>query len=893
VDDATVDGSVFYTIVLGAASSADVNYNGLDPADVSVENADNESGITVSPTSGLITTEAGGTATFDVHLNSQPSANVTISLSSSDLTEGTVSPATLTFTSLNWSNDQTVTITGVNDFIVDGNIAYTIITTPSSSTDPLYNGVNPRDVSVVNTDDDVAGVTVSAAGPAGLSVIEGKTNTYTVVLTSQPAASVTVNVTSSNTSQGGTVSPASLIFTSGNWSNAQTVKVIGTDDLASDGTTTWTVTNSFSSSDPLYAAIAPIPVLMSTLDNEAAITLPSGTLIYGIGLAGVGIDGRAIIGDTNSASYNAGTLTVTLTANGTSDDRLEIRNTGTGAGQIGVSGSSVSYSGTAIGSFTGGSGVTPLLVTFNSSATPAAAQALLRNVTFRNVNASPSLNTRTVSVVLAHADGGTGSATESIRVGLLRYSDFQEGLDHGYGIYSGEADIALRQADPSTPYPAGSAGGLFIDYPVAGQFNAWQVLMEFTNMFGTGFGQIPTNAVIVSAELVLTVPIADANGSGDGSPLYRMLIDWDPQNETWANKINGVDQDDAESRSVADSQFGVIDGSGSTGFGAITMAVTPDIEAWRAGAPNFGWVMPGWFTNTDGTTISPGEAAIENDRPRLRVLWLPANTPSASFRQNVNGYASAVDTDVRADQPDTSFATAQTAFVDWAIVGTSSNEHVLVRFDNIIGTAANQIPPGSQVHAAILELASTGNNHMGHGGSFHVMLQPWQDTSTWNSLVNGVSADGVEAVVDNSATAGTAALTPLISGGYHEFEMTADVQSWVSGTRPNYGWVALPWTNGTDGWGFGTSDNATEGNRPQLRLYYTPALAITSIVRGPTSATIQFVGPPGNVCTVRRALTVTGTYSTIGSATIQPDSTASFTDISPPPGAAFYRIYFP
>ena len=74
-------------------------YNGLNPADVSVTNTDDEpSGITVSPVSGLVTTEAGGTATFTVVLNTQPTANVTIGLSSSDTTEGTVSPASLTFT---------------------------------------------------------------------------------------------------------------------------------------------------------------------------------------------------------------------------------------------------------------------------------------------------------------------------------------------------------------------------------------------------------------------------------------------------------------------------------------------------------------------------------------------------------------------------------------------------------------------------------------------------------------------------------------------------------------------------------------------------------------------------------------------------------------------------
>ena len=216
-----------------------------------------------------------------------------------------------------------------------------------------------------------------------------------------------------------------------------------------------------------------------------------------------------------------------------------------------------------------------------------------------------------------------------------------------------------------------------------------------------------------------------------------------------------------------------------------------------------------------------------------------------------------------------------------------------MRFDNTIGTGATQVPNGSQVHAAILDLASVANNAMGHGGTFHVMLQPWADTNTWNSLVNGISADDVEAVAANSATAGSSALTPLVVGGYHSFELTPDVQAWVNGTRPNYGWALLPWTGGTDGWGIATSENTTERDRPQLSIYYTPSLVIRSITRGPTSATIQFIGPAGNVCTVRRALTVTGTYSSIGTATIQPDGTASFTDNSPPAGQAFYRISFP
>jgi len=111
-------------------------------------------GITVTPTAGLVTTEAGGTDAFTVVLNTQPTADVTIDVSSSDPSEGTVLPVSLTFTPGDWDMLQEVTVTGVDDPDVDGDIPYTIITAPAISTDADYNGLNADDVSVTNLDDD-------------------------------------------------------------------------------------------------------------------------------------------------------------------------------------------------------------------------------------------------------------------------------------------------------------------------------------------------------------------------------------------------------------------------------------------------------------------------------------------------------------------------------------------------------------------------------------------------------------------------------------------------------------------------------------------------------------------------------------------------------------------
>src|SRR5207248_253564 len=100
-------------------------------------------------------------ASFTLVLTSQPTANVSIGISSSNTAEGTASSSSLTFTSANWNVAQTITVTGVNDFVDDGNIAYTILTAAATSSDGNYSGRNAADVSVSNTDDDTAGITVS------------------------------------------------------------------------------------------------------------------------------------------------------------------------------------------------------------------------------------------------------------------------------------------------------------------------------------------------------------------------------------------------------------------------------------------------------------------------------------------------------------------------------------------------------------------------------------------------------------------------------------------------------------------------------------------------------------------------------------------------------------
>ena len=159
---------------------------------------------------------------------------------SSDTGEGTVTSSTndqLTFSSSNWSAEQTVTVTGVVDNLSDGDQSFAILLSDNSSGDSRYQYVDPPDVSLKNLD-------LTDKGRFYVSAISndtdesGATATFTVRLASQPASeNVVIDVVSSDTGEGtvtGTTNDQ-LTFSSSNWSAEQTVTVTGVADNLSDG----------------------------------------------------------------------------------------------------------------------------------------------------------------------------------------------------------------------------------------------------------------------------------------------------------------------------------------------------------------------------------------------------------------------------------------------------------------------------------------------------------------------------------------------------------------------------------------------------------------------------------------------------------------------------------
>jgi alpha-tubulin suppressor-like RCC1 family protein len=256
--DTTVDGNVNSTITasINDGASAD-EYDPLADQTIAVSTTDSGHtiGFTLSKTTAA-TSETGSTDTFTVVLKSIPESNVVIDIADNDTNEAQRSPTSLTFTNSNWSTAQTVTVTGVDDNVVDGSqsVLLTLSVNDGSSFD-AYDSVADQTVTVTNSDaGDSANFTVTETS-GSTSFAENGTDNFTVILTSEPLANVVYSVTASDTDEF-TVSPSTLTFTPSNWNTAQAVTTSGVNDNAIDGTAWGTATVAVSSTvDATYASM--------------------------------------------------------------------------------------------------------------------------------------------------------------------------------------------------------------------------------------------------------------------------------------------------------------------------------------------------------------------------------------------------------------------------------------------------------------------------------------------------------------------------------------------------------------------------------------------------------------------------------------------------------------
>ncbi len=265
VSAAEDDDAVTDTATLTHSASGG-SFGSLEMDSVAVTVTENDTvGVTVS-TSTLAVPE-GSNAIYTLRLTSEPTADVTVTVAgaSGDIT---VSGSPLTFTAANWSTAQTVTVSAADD---DDAVVEAAVTLTHSASGGDYSSVTVDSIVVTITEDETAGVTVSES----FAVPEGSSATYTLRLTSEPTADVTITV--AGASGDITVSGSPLTFTAANWSTAQTVTVSAADDDDAVVEAAVTLTHSASGGD--YSSVTVESVVVTiTEDETAGVTVSTSAL---------------------------------------------------------------------------------------------------------------------------------------------------------------------------------------------------------------------------------------------------------------------------------------------------------------------------------------------------------------------------------------------------------------------------------------------------------------------------------------------------------------------------------------------------------------------------------------------------------------------------------------
>ena len=398
------DGSVIVSIAANVAEDIAGNDNTVSNTyELTIAPA----GVTVTPT--MLTITEGMTGTYTLVLNTQPSADVSITASSSDTTSATVD-GPFTFTTSNWAMAQTVTVMAVdNEVLGDGmaNISHT-------ASGGGYDSTSVDTVAVTITDNETAGVTVT---PTMLTITEGMTGTYTLVLNTQPSADVSITASSSDTTSATVDGP--FTFTTSNWATAQTVTVMAVDnEVLGDGMAT--ISHMISGGGYDSANVDTVAVTIT--DNEMAIAAPMISITPATVTATVGI-AIADITITSSGGAVAGYSIAPDIGNGLMFDV----STGTISGTPTAVAGAVAYTITATNS--GGMKDVMVTITVEADTTPpvisllgSAALSIAKGNTYTDAGATASDTTDgniTASITSTITfNGGTVAAVDSNTVGV-------------------------------------------------------------------------------------------------------------------------------------------------------------------------------------------------------------------------------------------------------------------------------------------------------------------------------------------------------------------------------------------------------------------------------------------------------------------------------------------
>ncbi|MBI3155174.1 MAG: cadherin-like domain-containing protein, partial [Burkholderiales bacterium] len=370
---------------------------------------------------GLTTTEGGGVASFSVVLEAAPSADVEIPVSVADASEGTIAVGSLIFTTANWNIAQTVTVTGVQDYVNDGDQRYQIVVGPATSADPNFDGLDVADLVVTNLEIPNVAPINSVPGPQSLSedttLVFSSANGNAIAIADADAGGglveVVLTATQGSLTLGGT---AGLSFITGDGSDDALLQFTGTvadinaaleglsfaptadyagpaslqivtGDMGNSGTG-----GASSDSDTVSITVDPV-------NDAPVITGSGGTLVYTENDAATAVDPGLTLSDVDSGNLSEAQVWI-------GSNYVDGQDVLGFSDQNGITGNWDAATGT---------------LSLSGSATVAQYETALRSVTYVNTSDAPSTATRVVQ--FAVDDGAIVSNTASRDVGVVAVND--------------------------------------------------------------------------------------------------------------------------------------------------------------------------------------------------------------------------------------------------------------------------------------------------------------------------------------------------------------------------------------------------------------------------------------------------------------------------------------
>jgi hypothetical protein len=203
---------------------------------------DQTAALVLSGTS--LTVTEGRSAQYGVSLLYRPTGTVTVSVTSSNPSRASVSPSTLSFTSLNWNQPQTVTVSAIDDKVVNGSATVNLTHQVTGSADPAYASAAAAGVTVTVNDVNAVGIVAVPMTTVGqpVAVFEGQSVQVGFRLATRPntGTSVRMQFTLSNNvvvDGHNSLTNSDITWTSADWNTVKYVTINALQDGDSNSET--------------------------------------------------------------------------------------------------------------------------------------------------------------------------------------------------------------------------------------------------------------------------------------------------------------------------------------------------------------------------------------------------------------------------------------------------------------------------------------------------------------------------------------------------------------------------------------------------------------------------------------------------------------------------------